>query len=229
MKSLIRTILLGGLSLLAFSALTVGVASAAAPEFSPTVNSKGKDMPFTIAAPSTTFYMKADKLSFTCTSASGNGEITGAKTAGGIGLTLKHCTGVNSSKEECGVNSPGRAGGEVQSNALAGTLGKVKTTLAPSGVGLSLASGTKGSEVVFELEGSCLFSSPMKVEGSVIGAVANVGVSQRLNEVIFAAPEGAQKIREFEGGEEQSLKAFGVTMALEANDALTFEEPVTVS
>jgi hypothetical protein len=175
------------MAVLALNLMAAAVASASAPEFSPgTLN--------TFTGESGTGALEtASTSAIECTSDTATGEVTGAKTVGGVVVTFHGC----SSKEKggCAVSSVGGTSGLITTAILDGELGSVKKTEAASGVGLFLLP-TSGTKFV-ELEGSCLLVSPSPVTGTVTGEATPVnGTASKDGKLVFEGSKGTQKIKE---------------------------------
>jgi hypothetical protein len=175
------------MAVLALNLMAAAAASASAPEFSP-----GTANPFTGESGTGALETSATEP-VKCLSDSNGGEVTGAKTVGGVVVTFHNC----SSKEGsgCSVKSPGAATATVVTNTLDGELGSVKSTEAASGVGLLLLPTTGTTFVT--LEGTCLIASPAPVVGTIAGEATPIGgTASKDGKLIFAGSKGAQKIKE---------------------------------
>jgi hypothetical protein len=177
------------LAALAISLMAAAGASAASPLFLPST--------LTIfTGDSTTGALEtASTEPVTCLSDLTTGEVTGAKTVGGVVVTFHNC----SSKENggCSVKSTNLTGvsGLIKTEVLDGELGSVKKTEATSGVGLLLLP-TSGTKFV-ELEGPCLFVSPTPVVGTVVGEATPIGGGLTLDgRLLFQGSAGVQAIKE---------------------------------
>jgi hypothetical protein len=205
--------------MLAFSLLTVGVASAATkPEFKP-VPTKKK---FT-GSTSLTLYAGGESLK--CAKGSTSGEVTGARTVGDVVMVFTGCVGEERDGDECSaVKSEGAREGEIVTHALSGELGTVATKEAASGVGLMLKhEGT--SKAWFTLEG-CVIDAV--VTGSTVSEVAVVGKKQTTGEFI---DEGKIKQITLDSGESWTSELGDGGLAFEPHNTqeLTFEEALEVT
>jgi hypothetical protein len=212
------------MAVLALNLMAAAVASASAPEFSP-----GALNTFT-GESGTGALETTSTAAITCTKDTNTGEITGAKTVGGVVVTFTGC----SSKEGsgCSVKSPTQPAGTVVTTTLSGELGSVKKTEATSGVGLLLkpASGTK----FVELEGGCLLVSPSPVNGSIAGEATPVNaVSSKDGKLLFVGSKGTQNIKSINvlgTTESPELKALGLIKSSETTSELvTYSSPIIVT
>ena len=125
-----RTVLVGGLAMLALSGLAAASASAALPEFKP-VPVKKK---FTSSSGKSLWRASSASDDMECTKSTTTGEITGASTIGKAVIKFTGCDFYQGAKGPCAVHSANTANsGEIVSDALKGELGTVKTTEAPVG------------------------------------------------------------------------------------------------
>jgi len=121
--------------MLALSLATAGVAAAATtPEFKP-VPTKKK---FTSTNGGTTLTGGGALVDITYAKGVTKGEITSSTTVGNVIETFTGCTGESSGGLECTAQTVGAKSGEIVSRALQGVLGAVKSSEAPSEVGLAL-------------------------------------------------------------------------------------------
>ena len=191
--------------------MAAAVASAAAPEFSPgTLNQfKGE-------SGSGALETSEGTKPITCESDVNTGEITGPKTIGSVVVLFHGCKSVEGSG--CPIHSPGQTPGLIETHALVGELGSVKTTEAASGVGL-LLSPASGTEFV-TLEGTCLLLSPAPVVGTLAGEATPVknGASKD-GKLVFVGSAGVQKIKEINvlgTVKKPVLEALGILKSSEA-------------
>jgi len=140
--------------------------------------------------------VKTSKL--TCTGETSAGEYTGAKTVGGVVVTL---TGCERAAEKC--SSAGAAAGEIVTNALEGTLGveAFGATSAADKIALELFPVTEAGPV---MEFSCA-GTALSVRGSVIVPVASE--KMLVTDMLKArASGGKQKPESFAGGPKEVLE-----------------------
>jgi hypothetical protein len=216
---------LGALGMvLVVSAVVVSSAVAATtPEFKP-VPSKKK---FTDGSGEVVFRLASGEY-VACGKSSATGEITGARTIGKTVLKLTECKiHASAGGTSCPLKSVGAAEGEVVTADLDGELGTLKTTEAPSGVGLLLKyEGSKGSIAKLE-KNAC--ASETFLGGSFVGEIATVGKSQTTNKLVVSA-HSSEPIDLDSGIEEISeLEAWGSALTMAASDELKFEEAVEVT
>lgn len=231
MRITYRPMLLALLAALALGAVASASAMAVTPEFKP-VPAKKK---FTIANVSK---YGADFggggllfAAIECKTASAKGEITGARTVGGVSLVFTGCTGYGIKKAGCPTRSVGAKEGEIVTKPLSGELGTVATKEAPSGVGLLFkpAEGTKW----FKLEGNeC--NPEGTISGSLAAEVAIIGKKQTTNTLGFTPASGeGEKIKEItlDSGivDHPQLDSFGAEADLANTDGITFEEALEVT
>jgi hypothetical protein len=219
-----RLVGLVAMVVVALNLMAAAVASASAPEFTPGALNIFKGESGTGALETTS------TAAITCTKDTNTGEITGAKTVGGVVVTFTGC----SSKEGsgCSVKSTGQSAGTVVTSALNGELGSVKKTEAASGVGLLLkpASGTK----FVELEGTCLLVSPSPVNGSIAGEATPInGTASTDGKLLFVGSKGTQNIKSINvlgTVESPELKALGLIKSSETTSELvTYTSAVSVT
>jgi hypothetical protein len=219
------------IAVFALSAIASATASAAAPEF---LNAK-KEVPlkakFTAETGAYTFNVEKE-IVITCAANTYSGEITGAKTVGGIKLILTGCKASEKKGTPCTIHSAGAKAGEIVTSALKGTLGKVAKAEAPSEVGEALlpAVGNTWTEV----ESVCLRPGLVKIEGTVIGEIPSSSIKmQKDNFELVDACESAhpywQLIAGFEGGPEVGLHYYIYSMCLSSKTNVKFSEPIEVT
>lgn len=172
------------------------------------------------------------EIVFTCTADTSKGEITGAKTVGGVTVTFTGCTAKEKTNASCSANSKGEPAGTIVTNTLEGTLGEVAVAFSATEVGLALKPVSPATEFTF-LEATCLGTKTTKVTGSVIGEVTPVGGPPSLTgDVIFKCASGkptVQEIEKFVGGTKDTLTGFGTEACFESKDVNTFEEAIEVT
>jgi hypothetical protein len=164
----------------------------------------------------------------TCTGETGAGQFTGAKTVGGVTLTLTGCE-LASPLAKC--SSSGAAAGDIASASLEGTLGiaKLGTTSSADKLALDLYPvGNAGSLLVF----SC-GSTQVSVQGSVLVPVTANKMALTAAEK-FAATKGKQKPESLSGAPQDVLEAsFGGAPPVQAGLTLaatqTNEEEVELN
>lgn len=164
------------------------------------------------------------KVQITCSGESGSGEVTGAKTVGGVTVRL---TGCQSAGRRC--TTPVHAEGEIESKKLEGTLGWIKhsgTNGSLYQVGLEYYPADKGGPV---LEVSCAGAGPEAISGSVIVPVTTDAMATKAT-IKYKAKAGRQQPERFEGGEEALLtNAHGQQVGLSLTATLTNQEPLEIN
>jgi hypothetical protein len=166
-----------------------------------------------------------------CTTASATGEITGARTVGGVSLVFTGCTGDGNGGDGCPTRSVGAKEGEIVTKPLSGELGTVATKEATSGVGLLFTPTEKTKW--FKLEGTrCNLEGT--ISGSLAAEVAVIGKKQTTNTLGFArATSEGEKIKEItlDSGivYPPEFESFGTDANLENTDGITFEEALEVT
>jgi hypothetical protein len=133
----------------------------------------------------------AGKALVACTGESSGGEFAGQKTIAGVSLVLTGCH-----RGEQGCQSSGAAAGEVQTAALQGTLGVIKTNATSplkNQIGLDLE--PQGLETIAEF--SCA-GTGIALRGGVIVPIPANAMSLTAT-LKFAALRGVQKPTHFEG------------------------------
>jgi hypothetical protein len=173
---------------LATASLTaVPAASASPPEFNPGT------LTVAVGESGTVALVTSSTEPIECNSSTSAGEITGAKTFGGLVVTFHGCHSKEGSG--CSLKSTNETGvsGLVKTEVLDGELGSVKKTEAASGVGV-LFLPTAGTKFV-ELEGPCLLTSPSPITGQVAAEVASTHTSSTDGRTIFLGSGGTQNIK----------------------------------
>jgi hypothetical protein len=220
-----KSVLLALVAVFAVSAVAVASASATTPEFKP-VPAKKK---FTGTSGTIQWDAPGVREYITCASSSLTGELTGARTVGGVVLVATGCKG--SSNEEitwCPVGSEGAKSGEIVSKALAGELGTVAKSEAASGVGLLLKRETK--KEWFAFVGSCIQEAA--VSGTVAAEVAVIGSKLATNKLVFPE-DGSHTISTItlDSGkvEKPELQAGDAAFGTFGKDEVKFEEALEVT
>jgi hypothetical protein len=223
MRSTMRTVIAGGLALLVLSMVAAASASAALPEFKP-VPTKKK-----FTGTSGTFTVKSGFGIITCSKSTTAGEITSASTLGKVVVKFTGCKIENSANgETCSMKSPTGKEGEVITTTLQAELGTVKTTEAPSGVGLWIKQeGGEKSTKITTFEAPCATPTTSTVNGSLIGEVVTVGKNQLTNELVYK--EQIHKITVKGGTKTAEFSYLGDEWGVAGSDALTFEEALEVT
>ena len=222
-----RGVLLTVISVLAMSVVTAASASAALPEFKPAV----KDL-LESSGGSVTWTYATSEITCKNSSSVGTGEVTGARALDKLVVKLTECESIGAlgKGSDCAVKSAGAKEGEIVTNALKGELGTVKTTEAPSGVGLLLEPET-GKVWTQLVENACTLGT--KVEGTLAAEVATTGKLQTTNTLVFGTTTGKQSIKEIklDSGEVVSpkLSIYGIGLTLGSSFGLTFEKAMEVS
>jgi hypothetical protein len=189
MKSIMRTILLGGLMMLVFS----GVASASTLSFRYTGTGVNKAK-FSGRGGEVSFEGKAGAL-WGCKSSTTNGEVSGASGSAKL-------TGVFVTFSECKIGakvctSAGQSAGVIKTNELVGELGEP----AEGGLLLKPKSGTAFM--------ACKTPYGNEFEGGLIGHISPVGVAIGTKSqfiVTYSQTKGVQELRKFTGGSEDFLQ-----------------------
>jgi hypothetical protein len=179
----------------------------------------------TALKPATTVRLEAtNKEKVTCTGASSGGEITGAKTLGGLVLTL---TGCESLGAPC--TSSGMGEGELQTTPLQGTLGIVNTTEKLGKETFHIGVSLHAAEGAPVLEYTCSISGAAVISGSVIAPVTS-GKMTKTPTLKFAASSGKQKPESFEGGAREVLtNQLGQQVGLTLSLTQTYEEAIEIN
>lgn len=227
MKSVIRTVLVGGLAMLALNLASAGVAAAAtAPEFKP-VPAK-KKLRSTSGAVKWVFNNGTESVE--CAKSTMTGELTGARTLGKAVMVLSECTTSGSGGSGCAVNSVGAKAGEIVTKPLDGELGTVAVAEGPSGVGILLKPETAKIWATLATN-SCL--PELNITGSAAAEIAVIGKKQVTNGLVFSVPSGKQAIKAItlDSGklEHPGLVMLGDTATMAGTDEVTFEEALEVT
>jgi len=125
------------LALVAISAIggtAVSSAWASGPEFKPVPTKRH----FKSTNAGTTLTAGGAQANITCAKGVTSGEITSSTTVGNVIETFTGCTAVSNSNIECTAQTVGAKSGEIVTHTLQGVLGAVKSSVAPSEVGLAL-------------------------------------------------------------------------------------------
>ncbi len=221
MKSLIRTMVVGGLAMLAFSAVAVASASAATPEFKLSTKQA-------FTGTSGAVKWEDDEIALTCTKETSKGEVTGATTLGNVVLTFTGCGG-EAHGVKCKIKSTGaKTEGEIVTSALTGYLGEVNKTEAASGVGLMLeASAAPHRLATFE---GCNMNAEM--DGGVAAEVTPTKTAGKTLQLAFIGAKGANDIKSIEVaevGKHPSLKMNLTGWSLDLTETLSFEKTLEVT
>jgi hypothetical protein len=224
-----RGVLLALVAVFAMSAVTAAAASATTPEFKP-VPAKKK---FTATGGEARLEDKGLQYEITCTNSSASGEVTGARTVGGVVLVLTGCTGRGELGSGCPITTVGAKAGEIVTGALGGELGTVAKTQASSGVGLRFKR-PEGKKTIFTIEESRCVGEEAAFSGSIAAEVSVVGKKQTTNKLAFALNSSSgQAIEEItlDSGEleKPAFEDFASRVTLKNTDELTFEEALEVT
>jgi hypothetical protein len=215
----LRVLVLTLTAIFATSALAASAAQAAAPEFKP--NGGKFPVAFTSTGGEATLSVP---IFFTvqCKKAKDAGEITGAKTVGGLTITFEECTAEKESKK-CAVNSVNepKGSGLVKTTILNGELGTVEKSQATSEVGLLVEAEAEGTFVHFE-ESECVLGAA--IAGSIAAEVTPIKELKNHINLNFAQEAGKKKIKTITTTEAKkpSLNAFGVAGFLANSSEETF-------
>ena len=221
MKSVIRTVLVGGLAMVALSLAATGVAAAATtPEFKP-VPTKHK-----FKGTSGAWEGRSGGKTYTCPKGTVTGELIGGQKLGNTVITFTGCTSDGSGGDECPLETRGAKSGEIISKALAGELGTAATKEAPSGVGLLLK--PEGTREWWTMAENHCSGIAAVWDGDLVAEVAVIGKKQTTNKLI-STPEFF-KIKLDSGiSEDAELETLGLEAEWKNTLELTFEEPVEVT
>jgi hypothetical protein len=227
-----KSVLLALIAVFAMSAVAASAASAALPEFKP-MPAKKK---FTGTGGGLVWRFATAADDMTCSNSTATGEITGVSTIGKTVLKFTGCNFEQGEKGPCPIHSTNTTkAGEIVTDALKGELGTVKTTEAPSGVGMLLKAESNHELLILAPLSSPCTMPEIAFEGSIAGEVATIGKKQLTNELAFApvSPTGKQKISEItvKGGTvKPKLLTYGAAeTSMEWSDATTFEEALEVT
>lgn len=175
-------------------------------------------------------FTKSAKIKITCNAESASGELTGATTVGKVVVKYTGCTAENTStKKSCGEakTKGGSTAGEIATNKLKGEVGEstgsvVAQILEPEETG--------GQFVEIEFEKLCGVVKSGKVTGQVVAKVEPVDEESTKGKLIFETSGEEQVLKTFNGSGSKELLAFGaLPSALQAEEEVTFAEPVLVS
>lgn len=166
------------------------------------------------------------KAKLTCSGGSDAGEITSAKTLGGVVLRFTGCTSAGSP-----CTTAGRSEGELESKTLEGALGIYKTSVRSGKetrlVGLSLHA--PGSNTPF-MEFNCGTSKTTTVLKGAAIAQVSAGKMLTVASIKYVQAVGKQKPERFLGGEREILtKATGEQVALKMSITQKYEEALEVN
>jgi hypothetical protein len=177
--------------------LASSMVAAAAAEALPEWQKEGKSLTETLSfkVHGLTGQFEGGGIGVTWKSVGGKGVIKGANEVAKLSLIFWGSK-VKISKEECEVNSPGAAKGEVVSKELKGSLGYLNKASKIVGALAQPAAGT----TVAEIEGAC-FEGKEDVIGSVVGEVTSELNKETSSATLsFAVTSGGkQEFTKFEG------------------------------
>ena len=212
-----------GLSLmmvLAVSAVAVGSASAALPEFK---TAGGFPVTFTSVSalplePTLTTLATLVK----CGMSNGKGEISGAKLVSKMVITYTVCsTTVLGSTVGC--KTAGQSGNTIVTQPVMGELGY--TNAATKTVGILFHPETANTTLLVEF--SCSIVT-VKITGSIIGLASPINVSQTTGVVSFTPATMGQVEKNLEGGPTDKLEAFGEEASFMETENKTFASAVEI-
>lgn len=205
-------------AVLAVSALFAAAASAA-PEFKPSTKNAFKTT-------SGTSVLEGSGNTFTCSSDSSAGEITGAKTVGGVVVDFTGCKSTGSGGSNCTAKSKNTTvEGLIVTTTLKGELGTTKE--ATSGVGLTLTPET--TKIFTELAANTC-TKETKVTGSIAGEATPVGSLTTTGKLVFTVSSGKQAIKHITGTiTEPELVAYTATATESTSDSVTYTKAVEVT
>ena len=148
-----------------------------------------------------------------CTEDTNTGEITSMDTIGKTVLKFTGCT-LEGNKKICTAKSVGAGEGEIVTKTLKGELGTVKSSEAPSEVGLLIEAETSKKLIEVEKDACTPLEATAPVEGSVAAEVfLPVGEEQTSAGIELAVTSGKQRIKAItvlSGEKKPELTAFGV-------------------
>jgi hypothetical protein len=219
-----RGVLLTVIAVVAISVISVASASATTPEFKP-VPAKKK---FSETGGTVTFRQAGNE--YTCAKSTSTGEVTGARTVGKVAMVLKECITHGSGGTGCALNSAGaKNNGEIVMKSLDGELGTIKTTEAPSGVGLLLKPEVEKKWTTLEAN-SC--TGATLVTGMIAAEVPTIGKKQTTNKlVVKQGYTGGIRTITLDSGklEEPGFVMWSEETSVQTTDELTFEEALEVT
>jgi hypothetical protein len=210
--------------MLALSLATAGVAAAATtPEFKPVPAKKkftGKGAGMKLVSGDVELY---------CTSSAAKGEITSARTVGGIVLAYTGCeASITGGESWCPIKSVGAKTDEIVTEALKGELGTAASKEAPSEVAISLK--PENSHLRWaHIAGNCAVVEGW-MEGQVGAEIKLIGKKQTTNTLAIDTEGRLHKIT-LDSGEAFTrwFEWSDVGVPWENSQTLTFEEAVEVT
>ena len=162
------------------------------------------------------------EATFSCSAGTDAGEITSMDTVGKVVVKLTGCKVTGESKT-CTAKSVGAGEGEIVLRTLKGELGTVKSSEAPSEVGLLLEPATSKTVVVLA-ESACAVETSLG--GELAGAIEPVRTAGPMSSITYTSEvSGSQAIKKISlpsGVREPKLVAFGVPAIAMAVDNLEF-------
>ena len=214
------------MAVLAVSAVAVGSASAALPEF------KAASFPVTFTSTSVLPLeptLKTLNSEIKCKMSTDKGEIVvgGTKLVSKVVVTYTECTTVVLGST-VGCKTAGQAGNTIVTQPVMGELGYIKKA-APISVGILFHPETAGTTLFAEFACSIV---TVKVTGSVIGLATPINVSQTTGVVSFIPAGGptnmGQAEKNLEGGPTDNLEAFGEESSIMDTENETFSTALEV-
>jgi len=229
MAKRITTIVLTIAAVAVVTAIAAVAASAAAPKFE---SAAGFPALFKLDSGLSTFENNASTERLQCLSDLGHGLLLTPTLGSNVIITLHGCLAINSSGTRCDLLNVGGTPLLIALNPAVIHLGTVKSTEAPSEVGLLFAPET-GNKIV-TLEASCLSPKETAVTGDIAGEITPVEEGLVLvGNVIFNGGKANQSIKKifFAGKEEKpELTAFGgVTQSDATNELMLFSTDIEVT
>lgn len=214
-----------GLALVAILAVGAMAASSAlaSPEFTILPTHPG----FTSVAEGASV-LRGATTSITCANSFTNGEVTSMDTIGKVAVKYTGCV-ITKGTCTTKVNSLTGKTGEIVTNPIKGLLGTVKTSEAPSGVGL-LFEPESGKRFVTFTANAC--SPEATTNGNVAGEVTPIKKSQPTDKIVLTGSGASQEIKEIVvlgKPVKPELEAFGGESSETASDLDTFSSNVEVS
>ena len=176
----------------ALGSLASASASAALPEF---VHSVGETFPVNFSGTGSSAFWQGPGYSFTCTSFTNEGSISGAKTIAGTHFTFKTCFVIRG-ESRLFCKSVGAEKGEIKTEELEGTPVYISKTAKTVGILFKAQSGTK----ITKLEGAFCGG---EVRGSIVMPITSVNT--RTTHFTLKSHSGSTEY-ETESGEKKVAK-----------------------
>jgi hypothetical protein len=170
----------------------------------------------------------------TCSKSTTTGTVTSVTAVGKVVLTLTGCKGKKTSGVECEERSEGANPEEIVTKPLKGQLGAVAGKEAASGVGVYLEAESEPSSATWWKTAQVCLPENKQITGTAAAEVVTVGKDQFANELVFAAAEGASKIKKIllasgKTEEPELLSWNSSPSTIEAADPFEFSEKTEVT